>query len=86
MIYIKPVCLGNEPPDVDSYRAACPAFPHQTTANQWFDESQTESYRMLGLHTMDEICRGWRGASFDDLRRHLESAAVSVAASAAAII
>jgi hypothetical protein len=69
LIYIKPILLGNEPPDVESYAAAFPGFPHQSTADQFFDESQTESYRMLGLHTVDEICRGWdctAGTGFAD--------------------
>jgi len=26
------------------------AFPHQSTGDQWFDESQFESYRALGYH------------------------------------
>jgi len=57
LVYIKPVLLGSEPPDVLSYAASQPDFPHQSTADQWFDESQTESYRMLGLTTLDELCR-----------------------------
>ena len=38
-------------PDVASYAAAHQSFPHEGTGDQWFDESQTESYRSLGLHT-----------------------------------
>jgi hypothetical protein len=60
IVYIKPMTLGNEPPDVQSYAAAAPEFPHQSTADQFFDESQTESYRMLGLHTIQEMCRQWK--------------------------
>jgi hypothetical protein len=71
IIYVKPMLLGTEPPDVASYAAAHPAFPHQTTAEQWFDESQTESYRSLGLLTIDEICGGWAAGSLSDLCRHL---------------
>jgi hypothetical protein len=59
LLYIKPMLRGNEPPDVVSYNTNHGDFPHQTTADQFFDESQTESYRMLGLLTVDEICRGW---------------------------
>ncbi len=59
LIYIKPMVMGNEPPDVATYQALHPDFPHQGTANQWYDESQTESYRMLGLHTIQEMCAGW---------------------------
>jgi hypothetical protein len=73
IIYVKPMLLGNEPPDVASYAATHPTFPHQSTANQWFDESQTESYRMLGLLTVDDMCRGWAGGGLADLRPHLES-------------
>jgi hypothetical protein len=63
LIYIKPMVLGDEPPDVLSYHTAHPTFPHESTADQWFDESQTESYRTLGQHTVDEILKGWDGKS-----------------------
>lgn len=62
LVYIKPMMRGNEPPDVLSYQSRNSAFPHQSTADQFFDESQTESYRELGLYTLTEICRGWDGA------------------------
>jgi hypothetical protein len=61
LLYIKPVIRGNEPPDVLSYRSDCPTFPHESTADQFFNESQTESYRALGAHTVCEICEGWNG-------------------------
>jgi hypothetical protein len=50
---------GNETPDVLSYHTDNPTFPHQSTANQFFDESQTESYRELGRFTIAELCQGW---------------------------
>lgn len=62
LIYVKPMVLGNEPPDVATYQASHPDFPHQGTGNQWYDESQTESYRMLGLHTIQEMCAGWNSS------------------------
>ena len=71
LIYIKPMLLGTEPPDVEAYAAANLSFPHQSTGNQWFNESQTESYRMLGLHTLDEICRSWNGNSLEDFGQHV---------------
>lgn len=73
MIYIKPMLLGNESPDVENYGRTHPEFPHQSTNNQWFDESQTESYRMLGLTSIEDICRGWGGGTLDQLRSHVES-------------
>jgi hypothetical protein len=66
LVYIKPVMLGDEPPDVSTYYASHPTFPHEDTSDQFYNESQTESYRMLGLHTVNEICSGW------DLSRGLE--------------
>jgi hypothetical protein len=72
LIYIKPMLLGTEPPDVQSYAAAHPAFPHQSTAEQWFNESQTESHRQLGLLTIDEMCGNWKGKSLGELYAHLK--------------
>lgn len=72
LIYIKPVMCGSEPPDVVAYREINPDFPHQSTANQFFNESQTESYRMLGLHTIQEMCEGWQaGSGFTALVNHV---------------
>jgi hypothetical protein len=50
------VLTGDEPPDVSNYAAAHPEFPHETTTDQWFSESQLESYRLLGLHAVETIC------------------------------
>ena len=33
-----------------NYRKTDPSFPHQATVDQWFDETQFESYRSLGYH------------------------------------
>ena len=40
--------LRNEPADVLNYAIQNPTFPHQSTADQFFDESQFESFRRLG--------------------------------------
>jgi hypothetical protein len=80
LVYVKPMLLKNEGPDVVSYAAAHPDFPHESTGDQWFNESQTESYRSLGLHTFDEMCRGWKGGSLPDLCRHLETTYVQLGA------
>ncbi|MGJ9419004.1 patatin-like phospholipase family protein [Massilia sp. CMS3.1] len=50
LLYIKPAIVGLENADVLNYRKANPAYPHQSTADQWFDEAQFESYRALGYH------------------------------------
>ena len=55
ILYIKPLLTGDEPADVLNYHSADPAFPQQSTTDQWFDESQFESYRRLGAHTIEAI-------------------------------
>jgi hypothetical protein len=40
------------PVDVRSYGAVNTTFPHETTLDQWFGESQFESYRRLGEYLM----------------------------------
>jgi hypothetical protein len=56
IIYIKPACYGDEPRDIYEYFKRSETFPHESTADQFFSESQFESYRMLGAHTMDKLC------------------------------
>ena len=43
---------GDEPPDLANYAEKDPVFPQQSTADQFFSESQFESYRELGRHTV----------------------------------
>jgi hypothetical protein len=51
LIYIKSSIVGNEPEDLLAYRRKNPTFPDETTADQFFDEAQFESYRELGYLT-----------------------------------
>jgi hypothetical protein len=55
VVYLKSSLTGDEPADVLSYALEHGAFPHDMTANQWFTESQFESYRRLGQHIVSEI-------------------------------
>lgn len=48
LVYIKPSLGASEYADILNYRKANKDFPHQSTADQWFDETQFESYRSLG--------------------------------------
>ncbi len=50
LVYIKSSLSGDEPEDVLEYQRQHPSFPHQSTGDQFFDESQFESYRRLGHH------------------------------------
>jgi Patatin-like phospholipase len=56
LIYIKPACYGDEPRDIYEYFKRSATFPHESTGDQFFSESQFESYRMLGAHTMQRLC------------------------------
>jgi hypothetical protein len=48
LLYLKPWLPKYLPADVAAYWAAHDDFPHQSTAEQFFEESQFESYRALG--------------------------------------
>ena len=51
-VYIKAALTGDEPPDLLNYVAEHPDFPNETTLDQFFTESQFESYRALGYHSV----------------------------------
>ena len=53
LVYMKATLSGDEPADVLNYAKSNPVFPHESTSNQFFTEAQFESYRMLGLHTIE---------------------------------
>jgi hypothetical protein len=55
LVYLKSSLTGDEPSDVLEYRSRQPLFPHQSTGDQWFDESQFESYRALGQHVAMQV-------------------------------
>lgn len=55
LIYLRPTLSGREPIEIQHYAASNPSFPHQSTGDQFFDETQFEAYRELGLITMDEV-------------------------------
>jgi hypothetical protein len=70
LVYLKASLTGDEPADVLEYAALHPEFPHQPTADQFFDESQFESYRRLGydigLVTFGETVQRCRRANGTD--------------------
>ena len=55
IIYVKSSITGDEPVDVHEYGTKNDTFPHQSTADQFFDEEQFESYRKLGMHIAAEL-------------------------------
>src|SRR5271165_1468406 len=57
ILYIKPAYHGTESAGIISYAVAHPTFPHETTTDQWFTESQFESYRTLGFEVASSILK-----------------------------
>lgn len=68
LIYIKPTVYGTESADVYHYAKSSPTFPHESTGDQMYSETQFESYRALGSHIVNEICAGKTSlANLDEL-------------------
>lgn len=57
ILYVKPAYHGIENLGIRSYAAANPDFPHQSTGDQFFSESQFESYRALGFEITDNVLK-----------------------------
>lgn len=57
MLYLKLAVTGTEPRHVLDYRRQNPDFPHQSTADQFYDEAQFESYRSLGECAAESLFR-----------------------------
>jgi hypothetical protein len=55
ILYLKPGYHGVEGAGIRSYAIANADFPHESTADQFFSESQFESYRSLGFDIVDEL-------------------------------
>ena len=76
ILYIKASRRAGLPSDVMHYATEHAAFPHESTADQFFSESQFESYRRLGHFLAAEILSGSRaigaaGVDVDRLFREL---------------
>jgi hypothetical protein len=54
LLYIKSSLTGDEATDIAQYKKLSAAFPHESTGDQFFSESQFESYRKLGQHAASE--------------------------------
>jgi hypothetical protein len=54
-LYVKLSLTGNEGEFLRRYRLDQPSFPHHSTADQFFTETQFEAYRSLGEHVGDKL-------------------------------
>ena len=82
LLYVKPALHGTESASVRSYAAANPKFPHQPTLNQWFSESQFESYRALGFEIMGATLARSRQGVPDDQKTDLPGVLAALASAA----
>ena len=55
LVLVKPNISAGLPVDLINFAASNPAFPQQTTADQFFDEAQWESYYQLGFNLGDVL-------------------------------
>jgi hypothetical protein len=60
LVYVKPTLTGDEPADITQYHGAHSSFPQESTADQFFDEAQWESYRRLGFEIASDLFRSGR--------------------------
>jgi hypothetical protein len=68
LVLMKPALTCFAPIDVRAYGETHPDFPQQSTADQFFDEAQWESYRKLGLEIGRALFAHW-GAFVDAVPR-----------------
>ncbi|HEU0134746.1 MAG TPA: hypothetical protein VFR28_07975, partial [Allosphingosinicella sp.] len=76
LLYIKPSYFGRLPVDVRSYAEISKAFPHESTADQFFSESQFESYRRLGYFFTSTLGGGTPPGSIEAFFDSIEAAHV----------
>jgi hypothetical protein len=55
LVYFKSSLTGDEKDYILDYKKRYPAFPHETTGDQFFSEEQFECYRALGFHMVDHF-------------------------------
>jgi hypothetical protein len=55
LLYIKPSYFPPAPADLRAYAEANALFPHESTSDQWYSESQFESYRKLGEFLVEQL-------------------------------
>lgn len=73
IIYLKSSMTGDEWPDIRQYADTHEKFPHESTADQFFDENQFEAYRHLGYKVAAKMVKNLsdilgQGGNPDDVK------------------
>jgi hypothetical protein len=80
LVYLKNCLTGDEPEPVLNYKSTHAVFPHESTADQFFDDAQFESYRALGVHIAEHAFSQWAASrqfnAWQDLVRPLDRSTV----------
>jgi hypothetical protein len=61
MLYVRSSLVGDEDQIIQSYERSNLAFPHESTADQMFNEGQFEAYRRLGAKMMSDTLKTLSG-------------------------
>ena len=61
LVYVKSSLTGDEPIDLIRYAESDKEFPHNATADQFYDPDRFEAYRQLGEHMTDTVVRDLPG-------------------------
>lgn len=64
LLYIKSSVSGNHNPYIKDYMARNSDFPHESTADQFFNEAQFEAYRALGVDVAKTVWQDEEGQQF----------------------
>ncbi|HEX6741413.1 MAG TPA: patatin-like phospholipase family protein [Sphingomicrobium sp.] len=64
LVYVKSSLTGDEKDYLIDYARRNPAFPHESTSDQFFSEEQFEMYRALGFHMVNRFFHGDQVATF----------------------
>ena len=76
LVCMKSSFQGNEDQIVKNYKQVNPSFPHETTADQLFDEGQFEAYRRLGFgigkETLEHIFENKQSDTYSELVSRLQ--------------
>ncbi len=78
LVYVKPSLTGDEGIDILGYQQRHTEFPHESTGDQFFEEAQVESYRALGHHIGDQLCRRLPCDLWDDEHVRVEDLVASL--------
>jgi hypothetical protein len=77
LVYIKASLRGQEPVDVIQYAKTHEQFPHESTADQFFNEPQFESYRKLGSFILKTIEKQAERVSTETMARYYSDCATA---------